>query len=242
MTPARKRVVILISGRGSNMVALVRAAKEADFPAEIVGVLSDNADAAGLKLAAVESIANQAIVRSDFAGKGEHEAAIGNALEAMRAEIVCLAGYMRLLSADFVERWRGRMINIHPSLLPSFKGLHTHRRALDAGLRIHGCTVHFVTPEMDDGPIIAQAAVPVLPLDDAESLEARVLKAEHRIYPKALSMLASGQVRLEGDKAVLASPDLFATQAEAIVSPQPYSAIARSAEAVDLELLARSTP
>jgi formyltetrahydrofolate-dependent phosphoribosylglycinamide formyltransferase len=242
MTRSRKRVVILISGRGSNMVALIRAAKDPSYPAEIVGIISDNPDAAGLKLAAVENIPARAIPRKGHADKAAHEAAISAALEEMQAEIVCLAGYMRLLTADFVDRWKGRMINIHPSLLPSFRGLDTHGRALDAGLAIHGCTVHFVTPDMDDGPIIMQAAVSVQPGDDADRLAARVLAAEHQIYPLALRMLALGEVRMEGARAVLADPDRFAFETKPFLSPRPLPAAPDGNEPVDLELLARSTP
>lgn len=232
---APKRVVILISGRGSNMAALIDAAQEPGSPVEIVGVISNRADAKGLDTASAKGIPT-ANVPSKGLSHGEHDAAIGAELSQMRADIVCLAGYLRLLTEDFVEKWQGRMINIHPALLPSFKGLDTHARALEAGLRIHGCTVHFVTAAMDDGPIIAQAAVPVLLDDTADSLGARVLAAEHRLYPMALALVAEGKARLVGGRAVFHELD-DATQRDAqIVSP-----LAASREP-DLESLARFTP
>ncbi len=169
MTMPRKRVVVFISGGGSNMMALVEAAKAEDFPAEIVGVISDNATAGGLAKATAEGIPTFAFVRKDYASKEAHEAAIFEALDRLSPDILCLAGYMRLLSATFIQRYEGRMINIHPSLLPLFPGLHTHQRAIDAGMRISGCTVHFVTEGMDEGPVIGQAAVPVLPGDTADA-------------------------------------------------------------------------
>ena len=187
MSISRKRVAILISGRGSNMAALIAAAADPHYPAEIVGVISDKADAAGLGLAAARGVPTQVIARADHAGKGEHDAAIDAALAKHGAEIVALAGYMRLLTTPFVEKWQGRMVNIHPALLPSFKGLDTHRRALEAGMRVHGCTVHFVTPEMDDGPIIAQAAVPVMLGDDADALAARQQGAEQGVHERGLA-------------------------------------------------------
>ena len=202
MSAPRKRVVVLISGGGSNMMALVAAAKAADYPAEIVGVISDKPDAGGLAKAAAEGIATFAFPRKDYASKEAHEAAIFSALDELSPDILCLAGYMRLLTATFIQRYEGRMLNIHPSLLPLFPGLHTHQRAIDAGMRIAGCTVHFVTEGMDEGPVIGQAAVPVLSGDTAESLAARVLTVEHQIYPQALRLFAEGRVTMEGGKAV----------------------------------------
>jgi len=202
MSTPRKRVVVFISGGGSNMLALVAAAKAADFPAEIVGVISDKADAGGLAKAAAEGIPAFAFVRKDYAGKEAHEAAIFEALDTLSPDILCLAGYMRLLSATFIQRYEGRMINIHPSLLPLFPGLHTHQRAIDAGMRIAGCTVHFVTEGMDEGPVIGQAAVPVLSGDTADTLAGRVLTVEHQLYPQALRLFAEGKVRMEDGKAV----------------------------------------
>lgn len=190
----RKRVAILISGRGSNMAALIEAAKAPDYPAEIVLVLSNVADAGGLVRARDADIATEVIEHKQFGkDRDAFDHAVNAALEAHRVDIVCLAGFMRVLTPSFVQRWNGRIINIHPSLLPAFKGLDTHARALAAGARTHGATVHFVVPELDSGPIIAQETVPVLAADTAESLGARVLEAEHRIYPLALRRLAEGK-------------------------------------------------
>ena len=237
MMMQRKRTAILISGRGSNMTALIAAASDPDFPAEIVGVISDKPDAAGLGIAIARGIPTKVVARSDHTGKDAHDAAIDAALTGFGAELVALAGYMRLLTKPFVEKWQGKMINIHPALLPSFKGLDTHRRALDAGMRIHGCTVHFVTPAMDEGPVIAQAAVPVL-LDDSEnSLAARVLKAEHQIYPMALRLVAEGKARMEDGRAVFSGFADNDTAASIVVAaPNPLRTN------IDLEQLARITP
>jgi phosphoribosylglycinamide formyltransferase-1 len=199
MSSARKRVVVLISGGGSNMLALADACATADFPAEIVGVISDKKSAGGLAKAQARGIATFAFERRDFASKAEHEAAVLAALDALSPDVVCLAGYMRLLSADFIRPYEGRIINIHPSLLPLFPGLHTHQRALDAGVRVAGCTVHFVTEGMDEGPVVAQAVVPVLPGDTSDTLAARVLTVEHQTYPLALKLVAEGQVRMTAD-------------------------------------------
>jgi len=201
----RRRTAILISGRGSNMAALIEAAADPAFPAEIALVLSNRATAGGLELARSAGIPTAA-VSYKAAGAAAAEAEMTATLEAHGVELVCLAGYMRLLSADFVARWRDRMINIHPSILPLFPGLDTHARALAAGVRLHGCTVHFVRHEMDSGPIIGQAAVPVIAGDTAESLAARVLTAEHVLYPKALALVAAGGVRIENERCVLADP------------------------------------
>ncbi|MBV1701632.1 MAG: phosphoribosylglycinamide formyltransferase [Hyphomicrobiales bacterium] len=190
----RKRTAIFISGRGSNMEALVRAAQRPDFPAEIALVLSNRPNAAGLKFAKSCGIATAVVDHKIYAGRNEFEAAMAHILAIHRIELICLAGFMRLLTASFVESWRGRMINIHPALLPQFKGLDTHARALAAGVSEHGCTVHFVVPEMDAGPIILQASVDILPGDTEASLSARVLAQEHRIYPLALAKLARGEV------------------------------------------------
>ncbi len=193
---AKKRVVVFISGGGSNMVALAKACAAPDFPAEIVAVISDKADAGGLEKARALGIDAFAIARRDHASKAGHEAAILAALARIAPDIICLAGYMRLLSADFIAPYEGRIINIHPSLLPLFPGLHTHQRAIDAGHTEAGCTVHFVTEGMDEGPIIRQTAVPVLKGDTAETLAARVLTAEHATYPEALRDVAEGRVSL----------------------------------------------
>lgn len=193
----KKRVAVLISGRGSNMSALIDAAKVPDYPAEIVLVLSNRPDAAGLARAREAGIATAAIDHAPFGADREaFERAIDAALTAHRIDIVCLAGFMRLLSPWFVTRWSGRMLNIHPALLPQFKGLHTHRRALEAGVARHGATVHFVVSEMDSGPIVAQESVPVMEGDTEETLAARVLEVEHRIFPQALRLVAEGKATL----------------------------------------------
>jgi formyltetrahydrofolate-dependent phosphoribosylglycinamide formyltransferase len=192
----RKRVAVLISGRGSNMRALVEAAAAPDYPATIVGVLSNRADAAGLGFARENGIPTAVRSHRDYSDRDSFDAALDDVLTGWQAEIVCLAGFMRILSSGFVARWQGRMINIHPSLLPEFRGLHTHQRALGAGATEHGCTVHFVTEGLDEGPTILQARVPVLASDDAESLAARVLEAEHRLYPEALALVARGEAML----------------------------------------------
>ncbi|EJT07251.1 phosphoribosylglycinamide formyltransferase [Rhizobium sp. CCGE 510] len=216
MSAKRKRVVVFISGGGSNMMALVAAAKAADYPAEIVGVISDKADAGGLSKAAAEGIATFAFPRKDYGSKEAHEAAIFAALDTLSPDILCLAGYMRLLTPTFIQRYQGRMLNIHPSLLPLFPGLHTHQRTIDAGMRIAGCTVHFVTEGMDEGPVIGQAAVPVLTGDTAESLASRVLTVEHQIYPQGLRLFAEGRVTMEGGKAVGAEASAIAPNAQLI--------------------------
>ena len=193
---AKKRIAVVISGRGSNLLALIQAAKQPDYPAEISLVLSDRAEATGLshaRAAGIETaIVDHATHRND---RQAFEQMIQKLLVERDIEFVCLAGFMRLLTPWFVSRWDGRLINIHPALLPAFKGLDTHRRALAAGVKIHGASVHFVVAEMDSGPIIAQGAVPVHDDDDAETLAARVLAIEHRIYPAALALVAMGRVK-----------------------------------------------
>jgi len=216
MTSPRKRTVVFISGGGSNMMALVQAAKAEDYPAEIVGVISDKADAGGLAKAAAEGIPTFAFVRKDYASKDAHEAAILAALDELSPDIICLSGYMRLLSGAFIQRHEGRIINIHPSLLPLFPGLHTHQRAIDAGMRIAGCTVHFVTEGMDEGPAIGQAAVPVLAGDTADTLAGRVLTIEHQLYPQVLKLFAEGKVKMEGGKAVGAAASATAPKTQLI--------------------------
>jgi len=192
----RKRVAILISGRGSNMRALIEAAKTKDYPAEIVLVISNVADAGGLDFARKHGIKTEIIEHQKFPSREIFDNAMDVALKAANTEIVALAGFMRLLSPRFVESWQGKMINIHPSLLPAYKGLHTHKRAIEAGEKFHGCTVHFVTPELDDGPTILQAKVPVMPGDSEATLAARVLEQEHKIYPEALRLVATGKAKL----------------------------------------------
>lgn len=194
MTAPMKRVGILISGRGSNMSALIEATRAPDYPAEIVGVLSNRAAAPGLATAAAQGIATASLAQSRFPSRDMFEDVMTQTLESWDVDIVCLAGFMRILGNDFVNRWAGRMINIHPSLLPLYKGLHTHERALADGATVHGCTVHFVTPGLDEGEAILQAKVPVLPGDTPDTLADRVLVEEHRIYPEALRLLASGSL------------------------------------------------
>jgi len=194
---ARKRVAVMISGRGSNMAALIDAAKDPAYPAEIALVVSNVPDAGGLEVAKAAGIATEIVDHKPFGkDRAAFERALHAVLEKHEIEIVCLAGFMRILAADFVGKWQGRMINIHPALLPQFKGVDTHRRALEAKVKQHGATVHFVVPEMDSGPIILQDAVEVRPDDTEATLAARVLAVEHRIYPQALKMLAEGRCRL----------------------------------------------
>lgn len=218
MTTPRKRVVAFISGGGSNMLALAKAAEAPDFPADIIAVFTDKADAGGIAKAEALGIPARTFLRRDYADKHAHEAAILDALDALSPDIICLAGYMRLLSGAFINRYEGRILNIHPSLLPLFPGLHTHQRAIDAGMRIAGCTVHFVTEGMDEGPVIVQAAVPVLPDDTADALAARVLTVEHKSYPLALRLVAEGKVRMEDGKAV-SSGNLPVPDGAHLISP-----------------------
>lgn len=209
---SRRRTAILISGRGSNMLSLLAAAAREDYPARIVGVLSNRPQAPGLARAAALGIHAEAIDHKDFADRAGFERALDARLRALDVDIVCLAGFMRLLTAQFVEAWRDRMLNIHPSLLPAFPGLDTHARALSAGVRFAGCTVHVVRAEMDSGPIVAQACVPVLPGDDEPALAARVLAAEHVLYPRALALFASGAARVDGETMVYDGGVAFSAQ------------------------------
>ena len=198
----RKRVGVLISGRGSNLGALIEACKAPDYAAKIVLVISNLPSAQGLLRAESALIPALVINHKDFATREGFDAALDTALNEAGVELLCNAGFMRLHSEGFVASWRNRHLNVHPSLLPAFRGLHSHARVLEAGATITGCTVHFVRPEMDTGPIVAQAAVPVLPDDTPESLGARVLDAEHRLYPHALRLVASGEVRVEDEHVV----------------------------------------
>lgn len=191
---------ILISGRGSNMMRLVEAAQAPGYPAEIVTVISNRPEAEGLAWARSQGIKTVAIDHKEYATRAAFEARLHAALMDNGTELICCAGFLRMLTGGFIDRWRNRQLNIHPSLLPAFPGLDTHRRALEEGVRIAGCTVHFMRLEMDTGPIIAQAAVPVLAGDTEETLSARVLAAEHRLYPHALMLVASGAVRVENDE------------------------------------------
>ena len=213
---SRKKTAILISGRGSNMVALMEASASDEFPAQIVLVLSNVPDAPGLAKAAAAGIQTKAIDHKAFDDRPQFEAAVQAELDAAGVELVCLAGFMRLLTDEFVTTWHNRMINIHPSLLPSYKGLDTHRRVIRDGVRMTGCTVHYVRSQMDQGPIIAQAAVPVHADDTDERLAARVLEAEHALYPMALELVANGTVRVAGEKVRFEGKDL---EQSALLSP-----------------------
>jgi phosphoribosylglycinamide formyltransferase 1 len=201
----RLRTAILISGRGSNMAALIAAARAPDFPAEIALVLSNKSAAAGLALAKQAGIATAAVDHKIYAGRDEFEGSMQAVLDINRIDLICLAGFMRILSAPFVTRWRGRIINIHPSLLPAFRGLDTHARAIAAGVKLHGCSVHFVEPELDSGPVIAQATIRVRDDDTPESLGARVLAEEHKLYPAALARVAADLA--QGEVATRFAPD-----------------------------------
>ncbi len=194
MMAPKKRVGVLISGRGSNMMALVEAARAADYPAEIAVIISSNPTAPGLAWAQDRGLPTVALQHKAYPSREAFDDAVHTELTKARVDLVALAGFMRIQSGAFVARWQGRQLNIHPSLLPLFKGLHPHKQALDAGVKISGCTVHFVTEEMDSGPIVAQAAVPVLESDTVDTLSDRILVAEHRLYPHALALVASGRV------------------------------------------------
>jgi phosphoribosylglycinamide formyltransferase-1 len=212
----RRRVGILISGRGSNMMALIEAARAPDFPAEIVLVISNRPDAAGLARARDMGVKALAIDHKSFASREAFDDAVDAALRAEGIEFVCHAGFMRIQSNAFASRWLGRQINIHPSLLPLFKGLHPHKQALEAGVRLSGCTVHFVTPDLDGGPIIAQGAVPVVDGDTPDSLAERILAVEHQTYPEALALVASGTARLENGRVRILST---VNQTARLISP-----------------------
>jgi phosphoribosylglycinamide formyltransferase 1 len=212
----KKRTAILISGRGSNMQALVAAAGAADYPAQIVSVVSSRPDAPGLAWAQSQGLPAVALDHKAFGSREAFDAEVNASLLACGAELIALAGFMRIQSAAFVEQWQGRQLNIHPSLLPLFKGLRPQQQAVDAGVRISGCTVHFVTEEMDAGPIVAQAAVPVLHDDTAEALAARILIAEHKLYPHALALVAAGKCRLEAGRVAVDAP---VNQRDLLVSP-----------------------
>ncbi len=203
MTTSKKRIGILISGRGSNMMSLVEAARAPDYPAEIVVVIANRPDAAGLAWAKAQGIPALGLDHNQYESRAHFESQLQGVLTTSRVDLVCLAGFMRLMTPEFVESWRDRMLNIHPALLPAFKGLHTHQRALDAGVKLAGCTVHLVRPAMDEGPILGQAAVPVMAGDTAETLGARVLAAEHRLYPAVLRRFALGEYQIVAETAPL---------------------------------------
>ena len=220
------KLAVLISGSGTNLQALIDACAEADYPATISLIISNTKNSGGLARAERANIPSLVIRHTDFAERSAFDDALTAALKAANVDLICLAGFMRVLGQPFVERWRDRVINIHPALLPAFKGLHTHRRALEAGVRIAGCTVHYVRAEVDVGPIIAQAAVAVLPGDNEESLGQRVLKQEHRLYPLAVELIARGQVRIEGGNAHLEGACLegaWAKEDGALINPWPVT-------------------
>jgi phosphoribosylglycinamide formyltransferase 1 len=193
-----KRIVILISGRGSNMQAIVRRCAEDRWPARVAAVIANRADAAGLAFAREHGIATAVVDHRAHASRDAFDDALAATIDALRPDLVVLAGFMRILGAAFVQRYAGRMLNIHPSLLPAFPGLHTHRRALEAGCKVSGATVHFVTADLDHGPIVMQSVVPVLPGDDEHTLAERVLATEHRIYPQSVEWFVRGRLRIEG--------------------------------------------
>jgi phosphoribosylglycinamide formyltransferase 1 len=216
--PHRRRTAVLISGRGSNLRALLAAAQAADYPADIALVISNRPDAAGLALAREAGVTATAVDHKAYPSRAEFDAELDRALRRHDIELVACAGFMRILTHRFLDAWAGHIINIHPALLPLYKGLDTHGRALVDGVRVHGCTVHYVVPEIDAGPIIAQAAVPVLSGDTPETLASRVLAAEHRLYPMALALVAAGRARLEGGKVVIDAPTDPTAQ---VFSPTP---------------------
>jgi phosphoribosylglycinamide formyltransferase-1 len=213
----KRRVAILISGRGSNMTALIKAAMAEDYPAEISVVMSNRADAGGLEMARASGIPAVTIESKPFGkDRAAFEAVLQASLDEHRIELICLGGFMRLLTAEFVQRWYGRMLNIHPSLLPSFPGLDPHGQALSAGVKISGATVHFVTPQTDAGPVLMQGAVAVRDDDTTDTLAERILAVEHRIYPEALRLLAEGKIRLDGDICRL---EVSGILSETLISP-----------------------
>jgi|HubBroStandDraft_1064217.scaffolds.fasta_scaffold00007_106 phosphoribosylglycinamide formyltransferase-1 len=223
---ARLKVGVLVSGFGSNLQALIDHSAEPGFPAEIVTVISNKPGVPALERAARAGIEAQVIGHKSFADRAGFDQALDAALRAAGVEFICLAGFMRIFTPSFVDSWRDAILNIHPSLLPSFRGLHPHRQALEAGVRFHGCTVHFVRPELDAGPILLQAVVPVLSRDDEQSLAARVLQAEHRAYPLALRLVAEGRVGIDGDRVVVAGAP--AAPMEALFNPPDLPSAAPS--------------
>lgn len=204
--PPMKNIVILISGRGSNMEAVVRAAQAEQWPARIAAVISNKADAKGLEFAAANGIATAVVANKDYASRAEFDAALQKVIDGFAPDLVVLAGFMRILTPAFVEHYAGRMLNIHPSLLPLFPGLHTHQQALDAGEKVHGATVHFVTAELDHGPVVAKAQVDVLPGDTEETLSARVLVQEHKLYPYAIRLFVEDRLSIVGGDVRIADP------------------------------------
>ena len=203
-----KNIVILISGRGSNMQTIVQKCKAEKWNAQISAVISNRADAAGLQFAQEQGIPTAVVSHKGYPDRESYDAALMQVIDGYQPDVVVLAGFMRILTAGFVEHYMGRLLNIHPSLLPNFRGLHTHQQAIDAGVRVHGATVHFVTPELDGGPIIAQAVVPVLPDDDEDTLADRVLEQEHRIYPRVVRWAVDGLVTMDADGRVVLAPEV----------------------------------
>ncbi|MBN2751752.1 MAG: phosphoribosylglycinamide formyltransferase [Rhodospirillaceae bacterium] len=218
MTTKHLRLGVLISGRGSNLQSLIAACADPTFPAEVALVISNIPGVAGLDRAAEAGVTTAVIDHTAYAGRDSFETAVTEALAAADVDLICLAGFMRLLTPGFVSRWHDRLINIHPSLLPAYKGLHTHQRALADGVRFTGCTVHFVRSDMDAGPIIVQAAVPTLPSDTPDILSERVLENEHVIYPQAVRLIAEGRVGIDGTRVVI---DDFNTPPTAVINPPP---------------------
>lgn len=212
------RLAVMISGGGTNLQALIDACASPEYPAEIVVVVSNNGDAYGLERAENAGIPTEYIDHKDYETREDFEDILHDRLKDYDVQLVCLAGFMRLLTASFVGKWKDRMINIHPSLLPSYKGLHTHARAIEDGIRFGGCTVHFVRPEMDDGPIIMQAAVPIEESDTEDSLAQKVLSYEHILYPEAVKLVAEGKVRVSGRKCVFKDAELGS---QGLISPLP---------------------
>ncbi len=200
---SKTRIAVLISGRGSNLSAILAAAAAPDYPAAVVAVIANKADASGLQLARAAGIATEVVPSQGITDRDVYDRGLRTVIDRFQPDLIVLAGFMRILTAEFVQHYAGRMINIHPSLLPAFTGMHTHQRAIEAGVRLHGCTVHFVTPVLDHGPIIAQAAVPVLGHDDAGSLAKRVLVQEHRLYPMVVRWFAEGRLQLDGQRVLL---------------------------------------
>ena len=203
-----KNIVILISGRGSNMEAIVRTFKQEKWDARLSAVISNRDDAAGLGFAGKAGIPTRVVSHKEYPDRESYDAVLQKTIDEYQPDLVVLAGFMRILTTGFVEHYTGRIINIHPSLLPSFRGLHTHRQAIDAGVRVHGATVHFVTPELDGGPIIAQAIVPVFPGDDEDALAGRVLEQEHRIYPRVVRLIVEDRISLNQEGRVRLSPEV----------------------------------
>jgi len=214
------KIAVLLSGRGTNLQALIDACADPAFPAEIVMVVSNQPSAAGLERARVAGIETRTVDHRAYPNRPAFEDGLLEALVESGAELICLAGFMRLLTSHFIDRWHDRLINIHPSLLPSYRGLHTHRRVLEDGVRLTGCTVHFVRPDMDAGPIIIQAAVPVCENDDEDALAARVLAAEHQCYPAAVRLIAEGRVRIENERVIVEGA---AAPEDPLINPTPVT-------------------